>query len=91
MRCVAGGGVEGAMAPPIFSNWRILGNFNVLLENFRTSAVAKDKGFEFYRKIFELGPLLYSCHDAPSLQSLQLFRQVEWISESRRRVSVCAQ
>ena len=30
--------------------------FNVSLEYFRTFAVGKDTGFEFYRKIFELGP-----------------------------------
>ena len=50
--------------PPIFSNRRIFGNFNALSEKFWTSAVRKDKGFELYRKIIELGPpLLYRCHD----------------------------
>ena len=42
----------------------IFGNFNVLSEDFWTFAVGKDKGFEFYRKIHELVPLLDRCHDA---------------------------
>ena len=53
------------MAALIFRNHRIFGNFNVSSENFPTFAVGKDKGFEFYRKIFELGPLIYRYHDAP--------------------------
>ena len=38
-------------------------NCCVLLENFWTFAVDKDKGFKFYCKIFELGPLPYKCHN----------------------------
>ena len=34
-------------------------------EDFRTFAIGKDKGFEFYWKIIELGPPLYRFHDAP--------------------------
>ena len=47
------------MTPPIFSS-----------ENFRTFAVDKEKGFEFRRKIFELGPLFLRCHDDPLLRCL---------------------
>ena len=41
---------------PSFRNRRIFGNFNVSSENFLNFAVGKDEGFEFCRKIFELGP-----------------------------------
>ena len=44
------------MAPLFVQNRWIFGNSNVSSENFRTFGVGKDKGFEFYRKIFELGP-----------------------------------
>ena len=50
-----GGGQEGPW-PPIFRKRRILGNFDGLSANFRTYAVDKDRGLEFYRKIIELGP-----------------------------------
>ena len=44
------------IAPPIFRNRRIFRNFNASLKNLWTFAFSKDKGFEFYRKIFELDP-----------------------------------
>ena len=34
----------------------IFGNFNASSENFRIFAVGIEKSFEFYRKIFHLGP-----------------------------------
>ena len=43
--------------PQVFRNCRMFGNFNASSENFRMFAVSKDKGFEFYRKIIELGTL----------------------------------
>ena len=39
-----------------FRNRYIFGNFNASSKHFRTFAVGKGKGFEFYRKIFELSP-----------------------------------
>ena len=47
-----------AMATEFFRSRRVFGNFNGSSENFRTSAVGKDKGFELYRKIVELAPLI---------------------------------
>ena len=49
-------GGEGATPTKFFQNRRIFGNSNASSENFWTFAAGKDKGFEFYRKIFELGP-----------------------------------
>ena len=49
-------GAEGAMASSFFRNLRIFETFNVSSERFRTFAIGKDKDFEFYQKIFELGP-----------------------------------
>ena len=60
------------MAPQYFQNRRISGNFNASSENFRTLAAGENKGFEFYRKIIELGPLLYSYHDAPVIRKLPM-------------------
>ena len=51
---VAGG--QGGHGPQFFRNRRIFGNFNASSENVRTFAVGKGRGFEFYRKIIELGP-----------------------------------
>ena len=50
------GGQAGSWPLPYFLNHRIFANINVSSENFHTLAVGKDKGFELYRKIFELGP-----------------------------------
>ena len=47
------------MSHPIFSKSSDFWNSNVFSENFRTFFVGDDKGFEFCRKIFDLGPLLY--------------------------------
>ena len=60
------GGAGWAMTPPIFSKSSDFWKFNVSSGKFRTFAVGKDKGFEFYRKIFKLGPLIYRSHDAPA-------------------------
>ena len=49
-------GGRGGHVLQIFQSHWIFGNFNVLSENFQTSCVGKDKGFEFNWKIFELGP-----------------------------------
>ena len=58
-----GGGGRGPWLPT-FRNRLVYGHFNVSLENFRTFAPGKDKGFEFYRKTFELALLpLYRWHD----------------------------
>ena len=46
---------QGGHALQFFRNRRIFRNFNASSENFRTFAATKDKGFEFYRKIIELG------------------------------------
>ena len=62
---VAGGDRGDHGLPNFFRNRRIYGNFTASLENFRTIAVGEDRGFEYCRKIIELGPLLYRCHDAP--------------------------
>ena len=56
------------MALQFFLNRRIFEYFIVSSENFRTSAVGRDDGFEFYRKIFEVRPpalqvLRRSCKD----------------------------
>ena len=62
---VGGLGAGRPWSALFFRNRRIFGNFNASSEHFRTFAVGKDKAFEFYRKIFELAPLLlYRCHDA---------------------------
>ena len=50
----------------MFEVLRISGNFNDSSEKIKASAVGKDKGVEFYRKIFEHGPLLLRYHDANS-------------------------
>ena len=47
--------------PLFFGNRQIFGKFNVSSENFLAFAVGKDIGFEFYRKVLELAPLLYRC------------------------------
>jgi len=39
-------------------------------KTFRTFAVSKDKGFEFYRKIIEHAHLIYSCHNPPGDESI---------------------
>ena len=56
---------EGPWPLKFCRNRWIFGNFNVSFENCRTFAVAKDKGFGFCRKVFELAPLCYRCHNAP--------------------------
>ena len=56
------------MAPKIFRNRRIFGNFNVSSENLCTFTAGNDKGFESYRKIFELG-LPYSTGTTMPLSS----------------------
>ena len=72
------GGQEGRRHPQPFRNRRIFGNFVVSSDNVRTFAVCKDKGFEFYRKIFELGP--------PTLQvSRHLFWYGSWTHESSHK------
>ena len=43
--------------PPTFRNRRIFGNLYFSSESVRTSTVAKDKGFEFYWKIFGKRPV----------------------------------
>ena len=48
-------------APKFSRNRRIFGNFDALSEKFLSSAMGKEKGFEFYRRVIELGPLLYMC------------------------------
>ena len=54
----------GALWPgdilPIFRYHQIFGNFNLLSETFRNFSLGKDKGFEFYWKIFELGPRYFT-------------------------------
>ena len=62
---MAGGGQEGSWPLQFSRSHRIFGNLNVSSENCRTLAGGKNKGFELYRKIFELAPLLYRCQDAP--------------------------
>ena len=44
------------MAPQFFLNRRIFENFDISSDNFLTFDVGKCKGFEFYRKMIELGP-----------------------------------
>ena len=74
-RGVVAGGQEGVWPLYFFRNRWIFGNFTDSSENFRTSAVGKDKGFEFYRKIFELAPpLLHRCHDAPDSGQILCFK-----------------
>ena len=62
---------QRGQGPPIF---RIFGNLHVSWENFRTSAVGKDRGFEMYRKISELGSP-YSTGAAMPLSDLSYFFQ----------------
>ena len=70
-------GTEGAMTPKSLRYRPIFGNFNVLSEDFRTFAVGKDKGFEFYRKIHELAPpLLDRCHDASVMLDIVFYSLV---------------
>ena len=59
---------KGAMAPQYFPNRRISGNLNASSENFRTLAAGENKGFEFYRKIIELGPPTLQLPRRPSNQ-----------------------
>ena len=50
-------GTGKAIAPPIFSKLSDFQELLTLRRNFfQTFAVSKIKGFEFYRKIIELGP-----------------------------------
>ena len=56
--------VDREHGPLLFQKFQIFGGFSVSSENFRTFAFGKDKSFEFYRKIFELGPLLYRYYEA---------------------------
>ena len=44
------------MTPNFFEIRPIFGNFDASSENFRTFAVGREKGFELYQKIIELGP-----------------------------------
>ena len=60
------GGTKGAVAPIFITIVGFFESFNASSENFRTLAVGKDEGFEFYRKIIELALLLSGCHDAPA-------------------------
>ena len=53
------------MAPQFFLNHRIFGKFNASSVCFRTFAVGKENGFEFYRKVIKRGPLLHRFLDAP--------------------------
>ena len=55
---VAGGRV--GHGPLTFRNSRIFGTFNCLSETYWTFAAGTEKGFKFYRKIFDPG--------APTLQ-----------------------
>ena len=57
---------DGGHAPKFYESRRIFRNFEASSKNFRCFAVGKNKGFEFYRKILELGPLPYMCQDAPA-------------------------
>ena len=56
---------RGDHGPQLFSNSRIPRAFYASLQYFRTFAVSKDKGFEFYQKIIEFGPPNLRYHDAP--------------------------
>ena len=67
IRGVMAGGQEGPWSLQYFQNCGIFRHFNALSENFCTFAVAIGKGFECYWKIFELGPLIYRCRDAPAV------------------------
>ena len=40
--------------PQFFQRRWIFGNFNISSENVQTFAAGKDKGFEFYQKVFNL-------------------------------------
>ena len=62
-----GGGETGPWPTKYFRNRRILRNFDTLSENFCTFAVGKDKGFQFYRKIIELGRLTLQVPRRPYL------------------------
>ena len=76
-----GRGVGGPWFLYFVRNPRVFGNFNGSLENFCTSAVGEDEGFEFYWKIFEFGPLLYSTGammplmDSGAVSKIQGWRQ----------------
>ena len=55
---------SGPLPHEFVRNRQSFGNFDASSEIFRTFAV-DEKDFELCRKIFELAPLLYRCHDAP--------------------------
>ena len=61
-------GGQGGHSPSNFRNRRIFGSCSVSSENFWTLAVGKDKGFEFYRKIFELA--------RPTLQATTIIKRI---------------
>ena len=58
-------GVRGDHGSQFFRSRQIFRNFNGSSENFRTFAIRKDKGFEFYRKIIELGPPILQVPQRP--------------------------
>ena len=48
-------------------------SFNASSENFRTFAICKDKGFELYWKVIELGPPTLQEPRPPLLKNMLLF------------------
>ena len=66
-----GGEAMGPRPLKFIRSHRIFRNCKVSSETFWNLAVGKDKGFEFYRKVFELGPpLLYRYHKASEMVAL---------------------
>ena len=63
---------QGVMAPKLFPNRRIFKIFKVSFENFQIFTVGKDKGFGFYRKIFEHAPTYSSGATMPLSVNLVL-------------------
>ena len=55
----------------------IFGNFNASSENFWILAVSKDKGFEFYRNIIELGPPTLQVSRRPFYQLSEILQTLE--------------
>ena len=71
-RVVSWGVVTKGQDSNFFLNHWVFGNCNVSLENFCTFSVGKDKSFELYQKIFELGPPTIQVPQCPLL--LDIFK-----------------
>ena len=54
-RDVVAEGGRGSHGSMFFKNHRTFGNYKVSSGKLQIFGVGKDKGFEFYRKVFELG------------------------------------